>query len=310
MANHRHEASEDDPHSLSEVSNFRAQLERKFEAMMGDDWRYFRASLYSDEQYQQQIQQGQTRWMYNNNDPFTINSRPADELSVSIPKIDKSQWAHPISHIEPGCVLIANERLGGLFHQTVVLITEHDEIKGTVGLIVNRPLLDTNLFERTTDDGSEGKGNHNKRNFQSNVELAFREAPVSFGGPLQSLPFSLVHSFGRVDNSVELVPGIYVGGSEALANEALNNQFQTDQALFCKGHAAWLPGRLEHEISKGVWYTAAAAPDLIFRYANSNESNRSHDSTDLWGDILSIMGDKYANKAQAYARQGDVRAIP
>jgi putative transcriptional regulator len=173
-----------------------------------------------------------------------------------------------------------------------------------------RPLLDTNLFECTADDGSDGKGKHNNRKFESNVELAFHDAPVSFGGPLESLEFSLVHSFGRVDNSVELVPGIYVGGSEALANEVLNNQFQTDQALFCKGHAAWVPGRLEHEISKGVWYTAATSPDLIFRYATSNVSNRSYDSTDLWGDILSIMGDKYANKAQAYARQGDVRAMP
>jgi hypothetical protein len=136
MANRRREASEDDPHYLSEVSNFRAQLERKFEAMMGDDWRYVRASLYSDEQSQQDMYQGQTRCMHN--DPFTINALPADELSVSKPKIDKSRWAHPISHIEPGCVLIANERLGGLFHQTVVLITQHDEIEGTVGLIVNR----------------------------------------------------------------------------------------------------------------------------------------------------------------------------
>ncbi len=70
-------------------------------------------------------------------DPFVSEA----ELPVLLqPKvhIDKHRWAHPLSHIEPGCVLIANEKLGGVFHQTVVLIIEHNEGAGSTGIVINR----------------------------------------------------------------------------------------------------------------------------------------------------------------------------
>jgi putative transcriptional regulator len=74
-----------------------------------------------------------------NRDPFVS----PDELPVHMPlttpvTINKHRWAHPISHLEPGCVLLANEKLGGVFHQTVVLIIEHHEHAGTLGIIINR----------------------------------------------------------------------------------------------------------------------------------------------------------------------------
>lgn len=72
-------------------------------------------------------------------DPFVS----ADELPLWIdtsrtPKVDKHRWAHEISHVEPGCVLIANEKLGGVFHQTVVLIIDHHETTGSTGIVINR----------------------------------------------------------------------------------------------------------------------------------------------------------------------------
>ena len=53
-------------------------------------------------------------------------------------QLDKYRWAHPISHIEPGCILVANEKLGGVFHQTVVLVIEHNDITGSTGIVINR----------------------------------------------------------------------------------------------------------------------------------------------------------------------------
>lgn len=70
-------------------------------------------------------------------DPFVS----AEELPILMkPKvhIDKHRWAHEISHIEPGCILVANEKLGGVFHQTVVLIIEHNEANGSTGIVINR----------------------------------------------------------------------------------------------------------------------------------------------------------------------------
>lgn len=61
--------------------------------------------------------------------------------------IDKHRWAHEISHIEPGCVLIANEKLGGVFHQTVVLVVEHHENAGSTGVIINRYVRDPSMHQ-------------------------------------------------------------------------------------------------------------------------------------------------------------------
>ena len=70
-------------------------------------------------------------------DPFVS----AAELPILMkPKviIDKHRWAHEIPHIEPGCILVANEKLGGVFHQTVVLVIEHNEANGSTGVVINR----------------------------------------------------------------------------------------------------------------------------------------------------------------------------
>jgi len=70
-------------------------------------------------------------------DPFVSK----DELPVLLQpkvKVNKHRWAHSLSHIEPGCVLIANEKLGGVFHQTVVLVIEHSDVTGSTGIIINR----------------------------------------------------------------------------------------------------------------------------------------------------------------------------
>jgi putative transcriptional regulator len=73
-------------------------------------------------------------------DPFvsaaelSIHMKPKGEVS----KISAHRWAHPISHIEKGCILVANEKLGGVFHQTVVLVVDHHEKSGTTGVVINR----------------------------------------------------------------------------------------------------------------------------------------------------------------------------
>jgi putative transcriptional regulator len=70
-------------------------------------------------------------------DPFVS----AEELPLLLKptvRINKHRWAHAISNVEPGCVLVANEKLGGVFHQTVVLIIEHHQSSGSIGVVINR----------------------------------------------------------------------------------------------------------------------------------------------------------------------------
>jgi putative transcriptional regulator len=75
--------------------------------------------------------------LLNCEDPFVSREELPILLSSKV-SIDKDRWAHTIPHIEPGCVLVANEKLGGVFHQTVVLIIDHSESQGSNGIIINR----------------------------------------------------------------------------------------------------------------------------------------------------------------------------
>ena len=74
---------------------------------------------------------------YSCSDPFASHDEIPAMMQSTI-KIDKHRWAHAIPHPEPGSVLIANEKLGGIFHQTVVLIIQHCDKAGSTGVVINR----------------------------------------------------------------------------------------------------------------------------------------------------------------------------
>merc|ERR1711971_614464 len=82
-----------------------------------------------------------------------------DEPDVTL---DTHRWAHPLSNVEPGCTLVANEKLGGVFHQTVVLIIDHNEATGSTGMVINRP-FPGNLIKIASDT-------------ESNIDLSLKMA--------------------------------------------------------------------------------------------------------------------------------------
>ncbi|KAL7540598.1 hypothetical protein ACHAXR_010237 [Thalassiosira sp. AJA248-18] len=214
-------------------------------------------------------------------------------------QIDPHRWAHPLFHVEPGCILVANEKLGGVFHQTVVLIIDHNELTGSTGMVINRP-FPGNLIKIASDTDS---------NIDLSLKMAFSKAPVSYGGPVMQDQFSTLHGFGEVMGSKKVCPGVFVGGSSQLMQEVRRNNLHPTEVLFVKGHAAWVPGQLTREIEKGVWYIAAASADLILRYAGAPVSKDDNPS-DLWADILSCMGDKFETIATSHMGRGDDRMLP
>jgi len=233
-------------------------------------------------------------------DPFVS----AGELPIHIkPKkytpVNKHRWAHAIDHIEPGCVLIANEKLGGVFHQTVVLIVDHHEKTGTTAVIINRP-HEGNLLKIASEQ---------QTNLDLSLKLAFTSSPVTYGGPVLQEEFAVLHGFGHVEGSKKLAPGVFIGGSEELMTEVRMSRFDPRHALFIKGHAAWVSGQLEREIKKGVWYVASASSDFMLRYAGA-PTTEEDDVQDLWVDILNCMGENYVEIARKHGGTGDRRIMP
>lgn len=312
------------------MNSDRAHIERNLENMMDNDWRVFRARLVALEKQQHQqpsdhddmddklAKQGQLGDLFavaissifkrkdktifqgdavGHMDPFMGEA----ELPTLLPSLnfDKHRWAHAMNHIEPGCVLIANEKLGGVFHQTVVLIVEHAESSGSTGIVINRPMAG-DLLKIATEQES---------NLDLSLKLAFSSARVTYGGPVLPDDFSVLHSFGKVEGARKLCPGVYIGGSEELMNEVRINRFDPAKALFVKGHAGWQPGQLTREINKGVWYVAAVSSDFLLRYAGApvRDDDNPHD---LWADILTCLGGKYADIARSFGGRGDQRIMP
>ena len=143
-------------------------------------------------------------------------------------------------------------------------------------------------------------------NVDLSLKLAFNCASVTYGGPLEESNYSILHGYGEVEGSKKISPGVFVGGSRELMDEVRSNNFDPHEALFVKGHAAWVPEQLNKEIQKGVWYPASVSPNLILHYAGA----RKDDGYNLWSVILSCMGGKYADIAKTYKGQGDFRFIP
>lgn len=233
-------------------------------------------------------------------DPFVSAAElPIHMKPKGVAKINAHRWAHQISHIEQGCVLVANEKLGGVFHQTVVLIVDHHEKSGTTGVVINRPLAG-DLKKIATEQ---------ETNLDLSLKLAFSSSPVSYGGPVLTEEFAVLHGFGQVDGSKKLAPGVFIGGSEELMNEVRINRFDPSKALFIKGHAAWVPGQLEREIQKGVWYICSASADLVLRYAGAPITPED-DPQDLWSDIMRCMGGEFEDIARQHSGRGDRRMMP
>lgn len=242
-------------------------------------------------------------------DPFATD----DEKVAVNPRtvtFDRHRWAHPISHVETGCVLVANEKLGGVFRQTVVLIVNHDDHSGSTGVCINRP-LPGNLLKVGSETAS---------NIDLSLKMAFNTASVSYGGPVMQSDYSILHGYGEVQGSKKVAPGIFIGGSKELMGCVRRNDFNPSDALFIKGHAAWIPSQLNREVAKGVWYIASVSPDFIFRYARDKpnyddvdvdvnvmgDNNNNH----LWSDILTCMGDKYAEIGRKFVNKDGKRMMP
>ncbi|HEY1601420.1 MAG TPA: YqgE/AlgH family protein [Pirellulales bacterium] len=130
------------------------------------------------------------------------------------------------------------------FRQTVILIVQHSDDEGALGLVLNRQTSTTvaELWERL---GQEGKVN---------------DGPVSLGGPCEG-PLMALHT-EKSAAEIEVLPGLYFSAAgEQLRSLAVNSQVDV---RFFFGYAGWGAGQLENELSSGAWRTEPASLKHIF----------------------------------------------
>lgn len=166
-----------------------------------------------------------------------------------------------------GTILISEPLLWDyFFKRSVVLLAEHNE-DGTFGVIVNKPIKAR--FNEVVKDFPE---------FNSRVFL---------GGPVQNDSLFFIHTMGEtIDNSMEILPGIYWGGDIEQVRELISMQMiKPAQIRFFIGYSGWSPNQLEGELERNSWVVSYISADELLRTTPSA----------LWNRSLRRLGRDYAH---------------
>lgn len=173
----------------------------------------------------------------------------------------------PHSHLSKGTLLIASPEIdSGTYFRSVILICEHGA-SGSFGIMINKP-LDAELPEDLI-------------NLQ---EVDNPNIQLRTGGALQQSQMMLLHSSEQSpDQTLEVCPGVFLGGDLQFLQEAITNPHGPHVRL-CFGYAGWGPGQLESEFLSGLWFLHPASAHYIFELPPDK----------AWQTILREMGGKYA----------------
>lgn len=102
----------------------------------------------------------------------------------------------------------------------------------------------------------------------------------------------LMHGRKSLQGSVEVVPGIYLGGESAAA-EAVNAELAAAHEFrFFAGCKIWEPGQLAREMAAGAWASAACSRSLVLKQCLGLP-------TPLWKEVMELMGGEFGVTARA-----------
>jgi putative transcriptional regulator len=179
------------------------------------------------------------------------------------------------SGAQAGRLLVATPVLGDPnFRRTVVLIVEHEEEQGTLGVVLNRPteVPVGHVLEPWTE-------------LATNPSVVFRGGPVS---PNSALALALVpgtdepigwHPLdGTVAKAMSRLGLVDLDAPPGLLSDAIA------RLRVYAGYAGWGVGQLQAEIDEGAWYVLPADPADAF----------SADPARLWPAVLRRQGGELA----------------
>ena len=174
-----------------------------------------------------------------------------------------------ISENYKGKLLISSpEIVGDLFDKSIILICEHDA-NGTMGFIINKPLIDINVGTIWANLGYEEK------NLRSASEDVF------IGGPLASNAMFVIHSpeYFIDKKTIKVCEEISVTGTKEITDDIQKGQGPR-KLLFLLGYSGWAPGQLEDEIMRDSWFVSEKIENLIFGV----------DYQSKWSEALFLIG--------------------
>lgn len=216
------------------------------------DWRTFRAQLVAQE------------------------NQTTDAPSTSDP-LKSGRWAHPISSPEVGCLLVARFEDMGIFSKTVVLLLAHDDAKGTLGVILNRP---------TPVQISKANGE------SSWMKEVFQEERLHIGGPIRFDCVNVIHGCAQIPEAKRIVEGVYHGGDfhENAGKLVEKGDLIPSEVRVLRGYAAWAEYQLAAELHDDAWWVLAASKGVILECSSGVSEEEYYNQ--YWENVLKLSGIK------------------
>ncbi len=160
------------------------------------------------------------------------------------------------------------------FHRTVVYVCAHSE-EGTMGFVINRPLLDMKLADVFEEM---------QINADHNAQLL---SAVLLGGQLQPDRGFVLHKPQQSWQSTLMVcDTVAVTSSQDILQAMAHNGGPKD-ALMILGYSGWASNMLEKEIANNDWLVAPASIEIIFDTPFSDRWQRAIKSLGFNPDNLS-----------------------
>ncbi len=168
--------------------------------------------------------------------------------------------------IKSGSVLLSEPFMADPnFKRAAVLLCEHGD-EGSVGFIFNKK-LDVRVDELIS-------------------EFPEFDAPVYFGGPVQTDTIHYIHNQGELlEDSRKVADGVWWGGDfEKLKFLISSNLITPVDIRFFVGYSGWSEGQLMEEMSYGSWVVADMHPNYVFKSQPDM----------LWSQIMANKGDAFS----------------
>lgn len=171
--------------------------------------------------------------------------------------------------ITAGRLLVATPKLADPnFHRSVVLLVEHEDEEGTLGVVLNRPT-----------EVPVGQILASWSELVTGPSVVFQGGPVALDSAL---------ALARVPGTGEPLGWRSLGGSPAVARVGLVDldappelfDGEIERLRVFAGYAGWGAGQLRSEIEDGAWYLVSAESGDAF----------IEDPERLWPEVLRRQG--------------------
>ena len=151
------------------------------------------------------------------------------------------------------------------FERTTILLTEHNN-EGSVGFILNKP-SDSRVSEVLND-------------------LKEFDARIFIGGPVQQDTLHFIHKVAALDDSIEIVAGLFWGGNfDQLISLIETKQIGGTDIKFFLGYSGWSAGQLDEELKIDSWIVSdKVSEELVFETEPDN----------MWKKAMRGLGGRFS----------------